>query len=49
MLGRKHVEDNYNFENFNSTWVEFIDQVVEEGGSWETRSNYKGIRFMEVA
>ena len=49
MLGRKHVETNYNFENFNSTWVEFIDKVVEEGGSWEARTNYNGIRFMEVA
>ena len=49
MLGRKHVETNYNFENFNSTWVEFMDKVVEEGGSWETRTNYSGIRFMEVA
>tara|TARA_R110000751_G_C13740091_1_gene477353 strand:+ start:182 stop:1447 length:1266 start_codon:yes stop_codon:yes gene_type:complete len=49
MMGRKHVETNYNFENFNSTWVEFIDKVVEEGGSWEARTNYNGIRFMEVA
>ena len=49
MMGRKHVETNYNFEDFNSTWVEFIDKVVEEGGSWEARTNYNGIRFMEVA
>ena len=49
MMGRKHVETNYNFENFNSTWVEFIDKIVEEGGSWEARTNYNGIRFMEVA
>jgi len=49
MLGRQHVEKNYSFDKFNSTWVEFIDKVVEEGGSWEARTNYNGIRFLEVA
>ena len=49
MMGRKHVEDNYSFKGFNESWVNFIDKIVEEGGSWETRKNYNGIRFMEVA
>jgi len=49
IMGRMHVETNYNFKDFNSTWVNFIDKIVEEGGSWETRKNYNGIRFMEVA
>ena len=49
MMGKKHVEDNYSFKGFNESWVNFIDKIVEEGGSWETRKNYNGIRFMEVA
>ena len=49
MMGRKHVEENYNFQTFKKTWVNFMDKIVEEGGSWETRTNYNGIRFMEVA
>ena len=49
MMGKQHVEENYNFEGFKKSWISFIDKIVEEGGSWETRKNYNGIRFMEVA
>jgi glycosyltransferase involved in cell wall biosynthesis len=49
MMGKQHVEENYNFEGFKKSWINFIDKIVEEGGSWETRKNYNGIRFMEVA
>jgi glycosyltransferase involved in cell wall biosynthesis len=49
MLGRKHVETNYNFENFSKTWVDVITEIYEREGSWENRKNYNGIRFMEVA
>ena len=47
--GRKHVEANYNFEDFKQKWIDFMDSIVEENGSWETRKNYSGIRFKEVA
>ena len=47
--GRKHVTENYNFDNFKSTWVEYMLKVNEEQGSWETRVSYNGIRFKEVA
>ena len=47
--GRQHVLKNYNFEKLQEKWVETIDQIVEEGGSWETRRDYNGIRFKEVA
>ena len=47
--GRQHVVDNYNFGLLQQKWVEVIDQIVEENGSWETRKNYNGIRFKEVA
>jgi glycosyltransferase involved in cell wall biosynthesis len=49
MAGRKHVETNYNFQTFNNTWINFMDKIHEEEGSWETRKGYNGIRFMEVA
>ena len=39
--GRDHVLKNYNFENFEKSWVEFMDEVLEENGSWDTRKNYK--------
>jgi glycosyltransferase involved in cell wall biosynthesis len=47
-MGRKHVEKNYNFENFNEKWVKTIDEVIEEHGSWETRKNYKPYTFLEI-
>ena len=43
ILGRKHVEKNYNFVNLQQKWVEIIDKVIEE------RSDYNGIRFKEIA
>ena len=49
MKGRQHVLDNYNFEAMQQKWVDTIDQIVEENGSWETRKGYNGIRFKEVA
>ncbi len=49
MAGKKHVETNYNFETFKNTWVETMDKIYEEEGSWENRKGYSGIRFMEVA
>lgn len=42
-LGRKHVEQNYNFNELQNKWIKVIDKVIEE------RGNYNGIRFKEVA
>ena len=47
--GLEHVKQNFNFESFEKKWVAFIDRVVEESGSWETRKNYKRWHLMEVA
>jgi glycosyltransferase involved in cell wall biosynthesis len=47
--GREHVLKNYNFENFKKQWVDLMIKVHEEEGSWETRKNYNGVRFLEVA
>jgi len=49
MAGFKHVQKNYNFHNFKKTWVDFMDKIHEEEGSWENRKGYYGIRFVEVA
>lgn len=47
--GRQHVLKNYSFENFQKKWVEFMDNVYEEQGSWSKRKQYQGIVFKEVA
>ena len=47
--GRNHVLQNYNFENYQETWVEYMLKIHEEEGSWETRKGYNGIRFEEIA
>jgi len=49
LKGKKHVETNYNFDNFMNQWVDLIDGVIENNGSWQTRTGYNGIRFKEVA
>ena len=35
--GREHVLKNYNFENFEKTWVDIITKIHEDHGSWDTR------------
>ena len=47
--GRRHVLQNYNFENFNHRWVNLMDSIYEENGSWGSRTNYSSITFKEVA
>ena len=49
MKGRKHVLQNYGFENFQQTWVDYMLQIHEEEGSWATRTGYCNITFKEVA
>lgn len=39
--GRKHVEKNYNFDDFNSTWVATMDEIYNTMGSWENRKEYQ--------
>jgi len=47
--GRIHVLENYNFDNFNKTWVDLMLRIHQEEGSWETRKGYSSITFKEVA
>jgi glycosyltransferase involved in cell wall biosynthesis len=47
--GRRHVLKSYNFETFEKSWIELMDKVVLEHGSWETRKKYDRWHLMEVA
>ena len=47
--GRRHVLQNYNFNDFSARWVDLMDSIYEENGSWESRKNYSSITFKEVA
>ena len=44
-----HVRKNYSFENFQKMWVEFIDDVCETEGSWETRTKKAFWELKEIA
>ena len=47
--GIEHVEKNYNFENYENKWIETMDRVIEEHGSWENRKLYNRWHLLEVA
>ena len=47
--GRKHVRENYSFDQYEKKWVELIDNCIEREGSWENRKNYKRWHLREVA
>ena len=47
--GIAHVNKNYNFEDFKKKWIELMDKIVEERGSWETRKGYKPWEIKEIA
>ena len=47
--GRQHVLENYNFENYEKSWVKIMDDFIEKNGSWENRKNYESWVLMEVA
>ena len=42
--GRKHVINNFNFKDFNESWVELMLSVYEKHGSWKTRKNRQNWR-----
>jgi len=45
----RHVAKNYNFENFENSWIELMDNLIEKHGSWENRVGYKKWHLLEVA
>jgi len=40
LAGRGHVMKNYNFENYQSRWVEVLENTHKKHGSWDTRKSY---------
>ena len=49
LKGREHVMKNYNFETFNTNWINLMTKIHEDHGSWETRKETNRIIFKEVA
>ena len=49
LKGRKHVEKNYNFDDFIKTWDEIFTKIHEKEGSWETRNRKQNWTLEEVA
>ena len=47
--GLKHVNENYNFDNYEKGWIKIMDNLIERHGSWETRKMYRTWHLMEVA
>ena len=47
--GRQHVNENYNFNDFEEKWVNLMLKIHEKCGSWEERKGYNTIKFKEVA
>ena len=47
-LGIQHVQDNYNFEDYEQRWVETMDKIVEKYGSWDNKDDYKRWYLMEI-
>ena len=47
--GMQHVNENYNFEQYEKMWVETMDEIVEKHGSWDTRVGYERWHLLEVA
>ena len=48
-LGREHVMKNYNFDDFNKTWVDLMTDIHEQEGSWKTRKHKNRWILKEVA
>lgn len=46
--GIEHVKQNYNFENYENAWIEFIDNAIEKYGSWENKKHYHRWHLSEI-
>jgi glycosyltransferase involved in cell wall biosynthesis len=47
--GREHVENNYNFKDYEEKWIKLMDDVYEKYGSWDNRKGYKPWELREVS
>ena len=48
VMGREHVVKNYSFENYKKQWIDLLDRVHEEHGSWENRKNYNSWQLLNI-
>jgi len=48
LLGAKHVEENYSFDQYVSTWDNLLSSVHKKYGAWDTRKNYTTWEMIEV-
>tara|TARA_R100001509_G_scaffold165380_1_gene146746 strand:+ start:6609 stop:7841 length:1233 start_codon:yes stop_codon:yes gene_type:complete len=46
--GREHVEKNYSFPQYESKWVDLLEDLHQRHGSWETRKNYQTWELTEL-
>jgi len=46
--GRQHIEENYNFQNFERKWEKIMLDTYEKHGSWDKRKNYKSWELRTV-
>ncbi len=46
--GMQHVLKNYNFKDFEESWVSLMQEVHEKCGSWGTRERISGYEFIEI-
>ena len=47
--GRKHVQENYNFEDFNESWISLVEKTIKNNGSWEERKKYNNWTLEELS
>ena len=48
LKGREHVLKNYNFTDFNKSWVDLMLKVHEERGSYDNRKKYNPWEFFKL-
>ena len=47
--GRKHVQENYNFKDFNESWTDLVEKIMKEHGSWQDRKKYQNWTLEEIS
>ena len=46
--GIEHVQKNYSFEKYGSSWVDVLENLHERCGSWENRKDFKTWELIEL-
>ena len=47
--GIKHVKNNYNFKDYKQKWLDLVENIIDNHGSWDTRKGYKSWQLLEVS